>query len=152
MKEMSFRSLTYSAFSLVEVMIALAIFSFAFVSISGLLMVGLKNDQVFRNESSSTQIAIEALVTRRNFPRTDNPDWILPPIEKISKTVEKTEFVDALGNRVEEPQSQFLVSYRIQMTDEPYENSQVFIRVETSPRLKKKERPAELVALIPYEK
>jgi prepilin-type N-terminal cleavage/methylation domain-containing protein len=76
----STRSMGLFAFTLVEVMIAMSIFSFALVAIGGLFFVGLNTNKESADQMQAANLASLLISTRRSLPTSPIPNFALPPL------------------------------------------------------------------------
>jgi uncharacterized protein (TIGR02598 family) len=77
------------AFSLVEVVVALGVVSFALVTMLGLLSVGLNTNKVSSDQIQAANIASLLVATRRASPTNDGPNFTtfaLPPLNQSYTT------------------------------------------------------------------
>jgi len=74
------RKSTQRAFSLVEVVLALAIISFAVMVLLGIFSVGLNTNRESVEELEATHIAQSMLAERRAAPVVDNATLVLPQL------------------------------------------------------------------------
>jgi Tfp pilus assembly protein PilV len=74
------RLLGIKAFSLVEVVLALGVISFALLTIMGLFGVGLTIDKESSDKTQAADLAALIFSTRRALPTTNNPILPLPPL------------------------------------------------------------------------
>lgn len=68
------------AFSLVEVVVALGIFSFVLVTITGLLSLGLNTNKQSSDQIQAADLASLLLATRRASPNTVIANFAIPPL------------------------------------------------------------------------
>ncbi len=69
-----------AAFSLVEVVVALGIFTFALVAIVGLFVTGLNTSKESSDQIQGANFASLLISTRRAVPTTVIPNFALPPL------------------------------------------------------------------------
>ncbi|MEM1060354.1 MAG: hypothetical protein AAGK14_14015 [Verrucomicrobiota bacterium] len=72
------------AFSLVEVVLALAIISFVVMVLLGMFSVGLNTNRDSVEELEATHIAQSMLAERRAAPLVENNDFLLPRIDRAA--------------------------------------------------------------------
>ncbi|MDD5350116.1 MAG: type II secretion system protein [Chthoniobacteraceae bacterium] len=70
----------WSAFTLVEVVVALGIFSFALVAIVGLFFVGINTNKESSDQIQAANLASLLISTRRALPASPIADFALPPL------------------------------------------------------------------------
>lgn len=107
------------AFSLTEVVLALAVFSLAIVSLLGLMSVALSTQRDSLMETMAANAAAAIVNQRRAAPAADIGDPVLPKLSEMRGQDSKsaaTEVVtiDTAGNKVTEtdPEARFLCEYR----------------------------------------
>lgn len=76
-----------TGFTLIEIVIALAIFAFAGVGLISLFSLGLNTGRDSTEKLLSSNIATSLLATRRAAPKNTIQDFILPPLD-VSKNNE----------------------------------------------------------------
>jgi uncharacterized protein (TIGR02598 family) len=69
-----------AAFTLVEVVVALSIFSFALVAIVGLFMVGINTSKESSDQIQEANFASLLISTRRSLPTNSIANFALPPL------------------------------------------------------------------------
>jgi len=69
-----------AAFSLIEVVLALGIISFALIAIFGLLSVGLKNNKESSDQIQAANLTSLLIASRRGMPTNALPRFALPPL------------------------------------------------------------------------
>lgn len=114
------------AFSLTEVVLALAVFSLAIVSLLGLLSVAMSSQRDSVMETTAANVASAILNQRRAAPEATGAGIILPKLSDMSGTdptggASGEEIVDVAGKRVSENdlEAQFLCQYRGWGWDDP---------------------------------
>ncbi len=80
------RSSGWRAFTLVEVVIALGIFSFALVAVAGLLFVGVDNNKTSADQIQAANFASLLISTRRALPTSAITNFALPPLNMAYST------------------------------------------------------------------
>jgi uncharacterized protein (TIGR02598 family) len=74
------RTSTLAAFTLVEVVVALAIFSFALMAIVGLFFVGIDTNKESSDQIQAANFASMLISTRRALPTSSINNFALPPL------------------------------------------------------------------------
>ncbi len=69
-----------AAFTLVEVVIAMGIFTFAIVAIAGLFLVGISTTKDSSDQIQASNIASLLISTRRALPTNEIANFALPPL------------------------------------------------------------------------
>ncbi len=107
------------AFSLTEVVLALAVFSLAVVSLLGLLSVAMSTQRDSTMETTAANVASMIINARRAAPKGDLDGAVLPKIDEMtgsdpSSTAAQRTAVDLAGRKVADTddQAQFLVEHR----------------------------------------
>lgn len=107
------------AFSLTEVVLALAVFSLAVVSLLGLMSVALSTQRDSVMETMAANVAATILNQRRSAPSKDMDDAVLPRIDEFTGddfrgAAAERVTVDVAGRKVadEDPEAQFVCEYR----------------------------------------
>ena len=72
--------MTTAAFTLVEVVVALGIFSFAIISIVGLFVVGINTNKESSDQIQAANLASLLISTRRALPTNAIANFALPPL------------------------------------------------------------------------
>jgi len=75
-----------SAFTLIEVMLALGIFSFALVAIFGLFFVGINTNKESSDQIAAANLASLLISTRRSVPTNTITNFALPPLNASYET------------------------------------------------------------------
>ena len=75
-----------AAFSLVEVVLALGIFSFAIMAIIGLFMVGINTSKESAEQIQAANLASLLISTRRTIPTNVIANFALPPLNTVYST------------------------------------------------------------------
>lgn len=75
-----------AAFSLVEVVLALGIFSFALMAIIGLFMVGINTSKESAEQIQAANLASLLISTRRTIPTNVIANFALPPLNTTYST------------------------------------------------------------------
>jgi len=72
--------MSIAAFTLVEVVVALGIFSFAIMAIVGLFMVGINTNKESSDQIQAANLASLLISTRRALPTNTIANFALPPL------------------------------------------------------------------------
>ncbi len=114
------------AFSLTEVVLALAVFSLAIVSLLGLLSVAMSSQRDSVMETTAANVASAILNQRRAAPQAEIGDAVIPKLSELVGTsadsaVSVSEYVDGSGIKVadSDPQAAFLCEFRGWGWDDP---------------------------------
>lgn len=107
------------AFSLTEVVLALAVFSLAIVSLLGLMSIAISTQRDSVMETNAANVAASILNQRRSAPQATIQNAILPKLsemmgEDIKSAASGSEVVDGSGKRVAQadPNAQFICEYK----------------------------------------
>lgn len=107
------------AFSLTEVVLALAVFSLAIVSLLGLMSIAMSTQRDSVMETNAANVAASILNQRRAAPLAQIPQSVLPELSEMNGTDAKgasggSELVDGSGRKVPQtdPMAQFLCEYK----------------------------------------
>jgi uncharacterized protein (TIGR02598 family) len=101
------------AFSLVEVVLALAVCSFALVVLMGMLSVGLTSGKESKEELQAANLASLVVSQRRNAPTNTLSAAVLPSLNQPLPVVPATTYVDLAGQKnATAAGSAFQISYR----------------------------------------
>ncbi len=107
------------AFSLTEVVLALAVFSLAIVSLLGLMSIAMSTQRDSVMETNAANVAASILNQRRSAPQATIQNAILPKLsemlgEDFRSAASGSEVVDGSGKRVaqSDPNGQFICEYR----------------------------------------
>lgn len=113
-------------FSLTEVVLALAVFSLAIVSLLGLLSVAMSSQRDSVMETTAANVASAILNQRRSSPQGDLADSVIPKLSELTGpnaegAAPVTEYLDGSGRKVTEgdAQAQFLCEFRGWGWDDP---------------------------------
>lgn len=114
------------AFSLTEVVLALAVFSLAIVSLLGLMSVALSTQRDSVMETTAANVAAAILNQRRTAPLADIQEAVIPKVSELvgataDGAVAGNAMVDGSGKKLQEsdPGAQFLCEYRGWGWDDP---------------------------------
>ncbi|MCC6356393.1 MAG: hypothetical protein IT577_21100 [Verrucomicrobiae bacterium] len=114
------------AFSLTEVVLALAVFSLAIVSLLGLMSVAISTQRDSLMETTAANAAAAIINERRSAPLADIADAVLPRLSDLrgldaSGASIESETVDGAGKKIQEsdPRAQFVCEYRGWGWDDP---------------------------------
>ncbi len=107
------------AFSLTEVVLALAVFSLAIVSLLGLMSIAMSTQRDSVMETNAANVAASILNQRRSAPQATIENTILPKLsemlgEDIKSAASGSEVVDGSGKRVaqSDPNGLFICEYK----------------------------------------
>ncbi|HPA21003.1 MAG TPA: hypothetical protein PLU30_24865 [Verrucomicrobiae bacterium] len=114
------------AFSLTEVVLALAVFSLAIVSLLGLMSVALSTQRDSVMETAAANVAAAIINQRRAAPEATSENIVLPRLSDMvgvdaNSAASGSEVVDMSGRKVPsaDQQAQFLCQYRSWGWDDP---------------------------------
>lgn len=77
------RGAVLAAFTLVEVVVALGIFSFALFAIAGLFLVGINTNKESSEQIQAANVASLLISTRRALPTNTIANFALPPLNTL---------------------------------------------------------------------
>src|SRR5687768_15545357 len=108
----------HSAFSLVEIVMALGVSSFCLVALLGLFSVGIKIEQGGTAELGAAHVLQSLITTRRTGPAVDlrGNKFPLPPLVAGADIPETTVALDAMGNLLSsaaDPNARYALHYSV---------------------------------------
>ena len=101
------------AFSLIEVVLALAICVFALLTMMGLLSIGLNLNQDSRQQMQAADLATLLVSERRDSPTNTLANVILPSVAQTYPLTPVTDFVNFAGQHTTSSQAAFQLSYQV---------------------------------------
>lgn len=90
------RRANVAAFTLIEVVVALGIFTFAIVAIAGLFVVGISTNKDSSDQIQASNIASLLISTRRALPTNAIANFALPPLN-VAYSASGTFLTNTLG-------------------------------------------------------
>jgi uncharacterized protein (TIGR02598 family) len=102
-----------SAFSLVEVVMALGITAFCMISLMGLFVVGLKSSKESSEMIEAANIASMIIQQRRSAPTTENANRFVLPVLNQPRDLDATTYLDKRGNVTTAADAAYRLSYSI---------------------------------------
>ena len=101
------------AFSLIEVVLALGLCTFALISMVGLLSSGMRVGRDSRQQMQAANIAALLVSVRRHSPTNNLPNLLLPPLNRTLSDSPATVWVDAEGNVAKQTEASYRLNYQV---------------------------------------